>query len=149
MMNETTEMIALKTPQMSTDSVITFPQDVQDKIDELIEDNYAVDDMIAFIEEHGNDNFIQYYEEYCKQGEDYSYDAVDAFVDEFGMECIEHFTDAYYGEYDSEEQFAEQFTVDVYGEPAVHLVVDWSATWESNLRYDFTFNNGYVFCNNF
>jgi hypothetical protein len=149
MMNETTEMIALKTPQMSTNLVISMPDDVQAKLDELVEQSFALDDMIAFIEEHGNDNFIQFYEEYVENGENYSYEAVDAFVDEFGMECIGHFTDAYYGEYDSEEQFAEQFTVDVYGEPAVHLVVDWSATWESNLRYDFTFNNGYVFCNNF
>jgi hypothetical protein len=51
--------------------------------------------------------------------------------------------------YASEEEFAEQFTVDVYGEPPAHLVVDWTATWESNLRYDFSFNDGYVFNNNY
>ena len=142
-------MIALKTPAMSTDSVITFPQDVQAKLDELVADSFALDDMIAFIEEYGNDNFIQFYEEYVKQGEEYDYDVVDVFVEEFGIQNIEHFQDAYYGQYDSEEQFAEQYTGDVYGEPPAHLVIDWQQTWATNLSYDFTFADGYIFNSQF
>jgi N-methylhydantoinase B/oxoprolinase/acetone carboxylase alpha subunit len=146
---QTNQMIALQTPEMSTDSVITFPQDVQDKIDDLTDARYALDDMVAFIEEYGNDNFIQFYEEYVENGENYCYEAVDAFIDEFGIENIEHFTDAYYGQYDSEEQFAEQYTGDVYGEPPSHLVIDWQQTWATNLSYDYAFNDGYVFVSNF
>ena len=142
-------MISLKTPEMSTNSVITFPQDVQDKIDDLTDARYAQDDRVAFIEEYGNDNFIQFYEEYVENGENYCYEAVDAFIDEFGIENIEHFTDAYYGQYDSEEQFAEQYTGDVYGEPPSHLVIDWQQTWETNLRYDFAFSDGFVFNKNY
>ncbi len=132
-----------------TATVVTYPANVQQKIDELVADNYALDDIVDFIDVYGNDDFVEYYEEYCENGENYSYDAVDAFVDEFGIECIAHFSDAYYGEYDSEEDFAEQFTADVYGEPPAHLVVDWSATWNCNLRYDFSFNGGYVFNKNY
>ena len=146
---QTNQMIALQTPEMSTDSVITFPQDVQDKIDDLTDASYAQDDMVAFIEEYGNDNFIQFYEEYVENGENYCYEAVDAFIDEFGIENIEHFTDAYYGQYDSEEQFAEQYTGDVYGEPPSHLVIYWQQTWATNLSYDYAFNDGYVFVSNF
>lgn len=142
-------MIALKTPAMSTDSVITFHQDVQAKLDELVEESYALDDMIAFIKEYGNDNFIQFYEEYVKQGEEYDYDVVDVFVEEFGIQNVEHFQDAYYGQYDSEEQFAEQYTNDVYGEPPAHLVIDWQQTWATNLSYDFTFADGYIFNSQF
>ena len=144
-------MIALKTPQTSTDSVNSMSQDVQAKLDELVAENYALDDMIAFIEEHGNDNFIQFYEEYCENGENYSYDAVDAFVDEFGIDAIAHFSDAYYGQYDSEEDFAEQYCGDVYNfnYDNTPVVVDWTATWNCNLRYDFSFNDGYVFNNNY
>jgi hypothetical protein len=141
MKNQTTEMTQVL--------VTSSPQNVQEMIDELKVQNYYEEDMIAFIEQFGNDNFLNFYEEYVQNGEDYSYDAVDAFIDEFGIDCIAHFTDAYYGQYDSEEEFAEQFTVDVYGEPPAHLVVDWTATWQSNLRYDFAFNNGYVFNNNY
>ena len=142
-------MISLKTPEMSTNSVITFPQDVQDKIDDLTDARYAQDDMVAFIEEYGNDNFIQFYEEYVKQGEEYDYDVVDVFVEEFGIQNIEHFQDAYNGQYDSEEEFAEQYTNDVYGEPPAHLVIDWQQTWATNLSYDFTFADGYIFHSNF
>jgi hypothetical protein len=141
MKNQTTEMTATV--------VITISDDVQAKLDELVAENYALDDMIEFIQENGEENFLEFYEEYCENGENYCYEAVDAFVDEFGIECIAHFTDAYYGQYDSEEEFAEQFTGDVYGEPPAHLVVDWTATWESNLRYDFSFNDGFVFNKNY
>jgi hypothetical protein len=146
---QTNQMIALKTPKMSTNLVISMPQDVQAKLDELVEESYAVEDMIAFIEDYGNDNFIQFYEEYVKQGENYCYEAADAFIDEFGIDNIAHFTDAYYGEYDSEEQFAEQYTGDMYGEPPSHLVIDWQQTWATNLSYDFAFNDGYVFVSNY
>jgi hypothetical protein len=76
---------------------------------------------------------------------------VDAFVAHFGIECIAHFTDAYYGEYDSEEQFAEQFVTDCYpiNLDDTPIVVDWTATWNCNLRYDFAFEDGYVFHMNF
>lgn len=132
-------------------AVVTFSSEVQAKIDELKEQNYHDEDMFDFINEHGSDNFIAYYEEYVEQGEDFTYDAVDAFVDEFGIECIAHFTDAYYGQYDSEEQFAQQFIDDCYPNSLqdMPVVIDWSATWNCNLRYDFSFADGYVFHNNF
>lgn len=134
-----------------TATVVTYPANVQQKIDELVAENYCIDDIVEFINQYGNDNFVEYYEEYCENGENYSYSAVDAFVDEFGIECIAHFTDAYYGEYDSEEDFAEQFCSDVY---ALNLndtpvVVDWTATWNRNLRYDFAFNDAFVFNKNY
>ncbi|NBV29376.1 hypothetical protein EBS02_10270 [bacterium] len=142
MKNQTTEMTA---------TVVTYPANVQQKIDELVEQNYAIDDIVEFINENGNDNFVEYYEEYCENGENYSYDAVDAFVDEFGIECIAHFSDAYYGQYDSEEDFAEQFCADMYNFNADNtpIVVDWTATWNCNLRYDFSFNGGYIFNKNY
>jgi hypothetical protein len=142
MKNQTTEMTA---------TVVTYPANVQQKIDELVADNYALDDIVDFIDVYGNDDFVEFYEEYCENGENYSYDAVDAFVDEFGIECIAHFTDAYYGQYDSEEDFAEQFCADVYNFNADNtpIVVDWTATWNCNLRYDFSFADGYIFNKNY
>jgi hypothetical protein len=122
MKNQTTEM----TQVLAT----SIPQNVQEMIDELKVQNYAEEDMVAFIEQFGNDNFLNFYEEYVQNGEDYSYEAVDAFIDEFGIDCIAHFPDAYYGQYDSEEDFAEQYVSDCY---VINLndtpvVVDWTAT---------------------
>lgn len=144
-------MIALAVTETTNTTIITISDDVQEKINQLKEENFYEGDMIEFIQTYGNDAFLEYYEEYVQNGEDYSYDAVDAFVDEFGIECIAHFTDAYYGQYDSEEQFAQQFVDDCYPNSLqdMPVVIDWSATWNCNLRYDFSFNDGYVFHNNF
>ena len=132
-------------------ATVTLSQEVLDLIEELKEQNYHDEDMFDFINEYGQDNFVQYYQEYVEQGEDYSYEAVDAFIAEYDIDCIAHFSDAYYGQYDSEEQFAEQFVGDCYSSQLKDLpvVIDWTATWESNLRYDFTFSDGFVFHSNF
>jgi len=134
-----------------TNIIITISDDVQEKINELKEENFYEGDMIEFIQVYGNDNFLAYYEDYVKYGEEYSYEAVDAFVDEFGIDAIANFCDAYFGEYDSEEQFAEQYVSEHYitNLDDVPVVIDWTATWERNLYYDFAFNDGFVFTKNF
>lgn len=122
-------------------------------IDNLIEDNYELSDMLEFIDENSEEDFRNYYEEYCEQGENLGYDVVDAFVSENGLDDIEHVEDAFVGRYDSEEAFAEEFTLDHQGmELPDWVVVDWEATWNHNLRYDFDFVvhefQGFVFNKN-
>jgi len=121
------------------------------KIEELKGENFYEGDMIDFIKEHGSNNFLAYYEEYVSKGEEFDYDVVDAFVDEFGIENIESFEDAYIGQYDSEEQFAEQYVGEMYirNLDDLPVVIDWTATWNVNLKYDFSFNDGYIFRSNF
>jgi antirestriction protein len=83
--------------------------------------------------------------------ESYGKDAVNAFLEIYDDESnLQYFEDAYQGRYDSESDFAEQFTTDVYGFDAPSfVVVDWDATWNCNLRYDFDFEDGFVFNKNF
>ena len=119
-------------------------------INSLIVENYAQDDIYEFIEQYGEDNCVNFYEQYVEYGEDYCYEAVDAFIDEFGIDTLAYFCDAYYGQYESEEQFSEQFYSDCYSLPEdLHVVIDWSATWNVNLRYDFSFVDGFAFHKNF
>lgn len=122
-------------------------------INELLEESYAQDDMYDFINEHGEDDFVKYYEEYVGFGEEYCYEAVDAFIAAFGIECLSHFSDAYRGSWDSEADFAEEFVNDVEGEIPSYVVVDWEATWERNLKHDFVYevcgSQGFVFDRNF
>lgn len=70
-------------------------------------------------------------------------EAVDVFVEMYSMEDLEYFRDAYYGEYDSEEQFAESYYEDY--EIPFGIVVDWDSTWNCYLRHSFIFENGFVF----
>lgn len=92
----------------------------------------------------------EYQEEYQKLCDSYGQDAVDAFLELHDEDLLEYFEEAYHGRYDSESDFAEQFTVDVYGFDAPsYVVIDWDATWNTHLRYDFDFEDGFVFFKNF
>ena len=124
-----------------------------EKIDELIDENYALDDMLEFIDQRNENWFVKYYEEYVRCGEAIGYDAVDAFIDEMGgIDDIEDLDERFQGIYESEEDFAEQFYNDICDVPC-GLVVDWQATYDSNLRYDYTccaegYRQVYVFRDN-
>lgn len=126
-----------------------FAAETVEKIEELLEENFHLDDMIQFVDEHSESDFVLYYEDYVSQGENLGYDVVDAFVGYHGISCVEYAQEAYRGQYDSEADFAEEFTNEIYGEVPSYVVVDWDATWECNLRHDFDFVDGFVFDRNF
>ena len=108
-----------------------------EKIDELLDENYALDDMLEFIDEYNERMFVDNYEEYVRCGEAIGYDAVDAYAAENGIDNIDGCDERYRGCYDSEKDFAEEYYSELYEVP-VALVIDWEATWDTSLRYDFT-----------
>ena len=108
-----------------------------EKIDELIEENYALEDMLEFIDNYNERMFVDNYEEYVRCGEAIGYDAVDAYADENGIDNIEGCDERFRGWYQSEADFAEEFYSDISDIPSA-LVIDWQATWDTSLRYDFT-----------
>ena len=108
-----------------------------EKVDELLEENYALDDMLKFIDEHNESDFVAHYEEYCRCGESIGYDAVDALIEEQGIDYIEGCDERFRGWFESEADFAEEFFNDISDVPG-DLVIDWQATYDQNLRYDFT-----------
>ena len=110
-----------------------------EKIDDLLDENYSLDDMIEFIDTRNEDDFISFYEEYVRCGEEIGYGAVDALIEEMG--CVSDIQDCdqrYRGCYESVADFAEDYVTDCYADIPDVVVVDWENTWESNLRYDFT-----------
>lgn len=113
--------------------------DTVEKIDELVDDSYALDDMLEFIDNHNESDFVAYYEEYVRCGDIIGYCAVDALIEEMGcVSDIEGCDERYRGAYDSVGDFAEEFITDCYGDVPSIVVVDWEATWEQSLRYDYT-----------
>ncbi len=119
-------------------------------IDGLVDEGYEIVDILEFIDEHSEEDFVTYYEAYVEQGENLGYDVVDAFVKENGFCDVEHCEDAFVGSYRSGADFAEEFYNEQYNLPC-EIVVDWEQTWDSSLYYDFTFvegegmRDGYVF----
>ena len=81
---------------------------------------------------------MTYYEEYVRCGEAIGYEAVDALISEMGDVCyVEDCDERYQGHYHNEADFAEDFYNQIMDVPD-GLVIDWDATYEQNLRYDFT-----------
>lgn len=125
-----------------------YSQETVDVIEELIADSYALEDIVEFIDKYSEAEFRNHYQTYVENGEEYSYEAVDAFIEEFGLHSFTSsaFEDAYRGQYDSKADYAEQYTSDVYSVEVPSFVeVDWEATFE-NLDVVFSGNGyGYVF----
>jgi hypothetical protein len=127
-----------------------FAIETVEKIDELLEDNYDLDDILEFVDQNSEKDLVSFYEEYCSAGEKIGYDVVDAFVNHHGISNSEYAEDAFRGVYHDEATFTEEVITEVYGyDIPAYVVVDWQATWEQNLRYDYDFIDGYVFSSSF
>jgi hypothetical protein len=137
-------MNEVQSNEMTTETKVQLQVETEDFITHLVENSFSVDDIYDFIAEYGENKFINYYEEYVEIGEEYSYPAVDDFIEEFGIESISGFQDAYRGQYETKGEYAEQFVNDCYCvDIPEFLVIDWESSFD-NLDCVFT-ENGFVF----
>jgi hypothetical protein len=123
-----------------------YEQETVSKIEELLEDSYSLEDIVEFIDANSEADFRNFYEEYVTVGEEYSYEAVDAFIDQFGLHSLvgDNFQDAYRGQYDSKADYAESYVSECYSVEVPSFVeVDWEATFD-NLDFVMS-DDGYVF----
>ena len=110
-----------------------------EKIEELLDESYDLEAMLVFIDEYNEADFVAYYEEYVRCGEAIGYEAVDALIGEMGhVSDIEDCDERYQGCYHNEAEFAEAFYDEMGNNIPEGIVVDWEATWETSLRYDYT-----------
>ena len=127
-----------------------YSQETVDKIEELIAESYCLEDIVEFIDANSEEDFRKFYEDYVTVGEEYSYGAVDAFIEEFGLHSLvgDNFQNSYQGQYDSKADYAESYVSDCYVvDLPSFLEIDWEASFEN---LDVVFNgNGYVFSTQF
>lgn len=138
---------------MTVTLTTNYKEVLEQKTVDFIEDNcingdYDLDDALKFIDEHGETDFVLFYDEYIEAGESVGYDVVDAFIEYHGVSYAEYAADAYRGVYSTGAEFAEEYYNDISDVPAA-LVIDWEATWDQNLSYDFDLIDGYVFSSSF
>lgn len=130
--------------------------DTRDKVLELVNNQgYPLDDIQEFIAEYGETALLNgYYETWCELDErGYGVDAVAAFVRVNTIDDIGDFEDAYVGSYSSEVDFAESHITSLYDDGPdgmfdklmSEVVVNWQATWDTNLRHEYDYDNGHVF----
>jgi len=103
------------------------------EIDRLLEDNFDLDAIIIFIDEHSEEDFRNYYEDYVEAGESHGYEEVDAFLTLRELDELDSFEDYYVGEFATPSQFAENSFEYSLNLPYA-VVVDWEATAEALLE---------------
>ena len=116
-------------------------EETQELLDEYNETyDWSYNDMVDFIKEHGEEKFREYYEQYGSLVDDYGQGLVDEYIECYFLDAIDHFEDAYSGEYESGAEFAEQMVSDmgyVNNNIPSWVEIDWQATWD-NLSDDYT-----------
>tara|TARA_B100000212_G_scaffold279681_1_gene219469 strand:- start:144 stop:557 length:414 start_codon:yes stop_codon:yes gene_type:complete len=113
---------------------------------------WEYNDMCDFIENHSEEEFVDHYETYNRLCEDYGKDLVDEFIGDYDVSTIENFEDMYQGEYESGADFAEQLCQDcgyITRELPSWIEIDWQATWDRALSYDYVEIGGHIFNANY
>ncbi len=88
-------------------------------------------------------------QEYWKLVEEHGSEVIDAFLDCFDADQLEHFDEMYLGQYDDEEDYARQFVEENYdldrmmGNLAQYF--DYEAMGRDLFSYDLQISDGYVF----
>ena len=129
-------------------------EETKELLDEYNEEYcWEYNDMVDFIKEHSEEEFVHHYETYNRLCEDYGQNLVDEFIEDFDLSTIENFEDMYQGQYDSGADFAEQIATDcgyITRDLPSWIEIDWQKTWDNALSYDYTeLIGGHIFNNNY
>ena len=150
LLNKVNELQAQNPPAKMSEIVRAcgYERDGKLKYTEFYTELLTVKGILNNATPKSDDVSAEYQEQYFDLCEEYGKDAVSAFLEIWEESDLHGFEDAYQGRYESEADFAEQFTTDCYGlSVPSFVVIDWQATWDHGLRYDYEFTNGFVFIN--
>ena len=132
----------------------SYSEETQTQIEEFLENTFGwdEDELVDFIEEHGEEKFKLYFEEYADMVDDIGIDVVSSFLNVFDIDSISSCRDAYQGRFDSGAEFAQNLAEDFGDVPRdmpSWIEIDWKASWD-NLDYDYVeSDNGHIFSQNF
>ena len=125
---------------------------LSEETQELLDEVYDVELAHEFIENHGEDYFLTYYEKYEELVREYDQNLIDEFAENYDVDSVEHFEEMYQGQYDrGGAEFAEQLAIDcgMVSTGISWVEIDWDKSWD-NLSYDYTeIGYGYIFCDNY
>ena len=136
--------------RLSTGQMREETQKTLDEYNELY--SWSYNDMCDFIENHGEEEFVDHYETYHRLVDEYGQNLVDEFIENYDVSTLENFEDMYQGQYDSGAEFAEQIASDcgyISRDMPSWIEIDWQKTWDNALSYDYTqigyaiFNDNY------
>ena len=131
----------------------SYSEETQTQIEEFLENTFGwdEDELVDFIEAHGEEKFKLYFEEYADMVDDLGIDVVSSFLENFDIADVSSCRDAFHGHYDSGAEFAQSIAEDCgeVGSNSSWIEIDWKASWD-NLSYDYVeSDNGHIFSQNF
>ena len=115
---------------------------------EILEDTGASkSDLYDYLEEQGIDE-LEFFDKYQEMMENYDEGAVTAFLSLYSVSDLHAFEESYEGHYDDVRDFVENY-LEMLGENIPSwIVVDYEATWNASLRFDYNEEDGYYFRSN-
>ena len=102
------------------------------------------DALYEFLQQYGNDS-VEYYETFIDLCDTYDEDAIKAFIECMGIDSLPDFEEAYYGEFDTVQDFVEEHLEASGADIPSWVCVDYEDTWQCNFRHDYVRENGYYF----
>ena len=139
---------------MSLPLYTSYSEETQTQIEEFLENTFGwdEDELVDFVEAHGEEKFKLYFEEYADMVDDIGVDVVSAFLNNFDIDDVSSCRDAYMGRYENGAEFAQNIAEDCGDVPRnmpSWIEIDWEKSWD-NLDYDYTEGNGgHIFSQNF
>jgi len=112
-------------------------EDTVAKIKQLTEEDcFDLQAALEFIDEHSEEDFNRYYEEYVELGEEYGYEAVDAYLTIYDLDDLEEFGGRYIGEYCSAARMAQDYFEYEVDSLDHRISIDWDETGDYLLNHD-------------
>ena len=130
----------------------SYSEEVQTSIEEFLEDRFGwdEDELVDFVERFGETYFLTYFEEYADMVDDMGNAVVEAFLENFDIDCVSSCRDAYMGRYESGAEFAQSIAEDCgeIGSNSSWIEIDWKASWDNLRQYDYVeCSDGHIFSN--
>ena len=126
---------------------------LSEETQELLDEVYDVELALEFIENHGETEFLTYYEKYEELVKEYGQNLIDEFAEHYDVDTVEHFDEMYQGQFTSGGEFAEVIASDcgyVSRDIPSWIEIDWEKTWDKALSYDYTeLIGGHIFSDSY
>ena len=132
----------------------SYSEETQTAIEEFLENSFGweEEDLVDFVERFGETYFLTYFEEYADMVDRVGREIVEAFLENFDIDCVSSCRDAYMGRYESGAEFAQNIAEDCGDVPrnmSSWIEIDWDKSWD-NLSYDYVeCSDGHIFSQHF
>jgi hypothetical protein len=124
-----------------------YQENLKEIFEELENTGALKEELYDYIEEQGVDE-LGYFEQYQEVMSNYDENAVTAFLSMYSVSDLHAFEESYEGQFDNVRDFVE-YILDTVGEEIPSwITVDYEATWNASLRFDYNEEDGYYFRSN-